>query len=143
MDPLAAREFRTLIAELRDEGRTILLATHDMVEAETVCDRVTLIDHGKVVATESPRTLGRVISRFQRIDVEGVETAVLDEIRALAGVSGVTEVDGGARIEVDEEGATRVVLGRLVDAGATSVRTSLPSLEEVYVQLIGDRGLEL
>jgi ABC-2 type transport system ATP-binding protein len=143
MDPLAAREFRTLITELRDEGRTILLATHDMVEAETVCDRVTLIDRGKVVATESPHSLGQVISRFQRIDVEGVDAAVLGEIRALAGVSSVTEADGGARIEVDEEGATRVVLGRLVDAGATSVRTSLPSLEEVYVQLIGDRGLEL
>jgi ABC-2 type transport system ATP-binding protein len=144
MDPLAAREFRTLIAELRDEGRTILLATHDMVEAETVCDRVTLIDRGKIVATESPRTLGQVISRFQRIDVEGVGAAVLGEIRTLAGVSGVTEVDGGgARIEVDEEGATLVVLARVVDAGATSVKTSLPSLEEVYVQLIGDRGLEL
>jgi len=143
MDPLAAREFRTLIAELRDEGRTILLATHDMVEAETVCDRVTLIDRGKLVATESPRTLGHVISRFQRIDVEGVDGTVLDEIRALAGVSSVSEVEGSVRIEVDEEGATRVVLGRLVDAGATSVRTSLPSLEEVYVQLIGDRGLEV
>jgi ABC-2 type transport system ATP-binding protein len=115
-----------------------------MVEAETVCDRVTLIDRGKIVATESPRTLGKVISRFQRIDVEGVEAAVLSEIRALAGVSGVTEVDGGgARIEVDEEGATLVVLARVVEAGATSVKTSLPSLEEVYVQLIGDRGLEL
>ena len=143
MDPLAAREFRALIGELRDEGRTILLATHDMVEAETVCDRVTLIDHGKVIATESPRTLGRVISRFQRIDVEGVDSAILDEIRALAGVSSVTEVEGGVRIEIDEEGAARAVLSRVVDAGATSVKTSLPSLEEVYVQLIGDRGLEL
>jgi ABC-2 type transport system ATP-binding protein len=143
MDPLAAREFRTLIAELRDEGRTILLATHDMVEAETVCDRVTLIDRGKVIATESPRTLGQVISRFQRIDVEGIDGAVLDQIRNLAGVSKIVVVDGGARIEVDEEGATQIVLRRLVDAGATSVRTSLPSLEEVYIQLIGDRGLEL
>ena len=143
MDPLAAREFRTLIAELRGEGRTILLATHDMVEAETVCDRVTLIDRGKLVATESPRTLGRVISRFQRIDVEGIDAEMLEEVRGLRGVSSVVEADGGARIEIDEEGATQVVLGRLVAAGATSVRTSLPSLEEVYVQLIGDRGLEL
>ena len=143
MDPLAAREFRTLIAELRSEGRTILLATHDMVEAETVCDRVTLIDRGKVIATESPRTLGRLISRFQRIDAEGVDRAVLEEIRLMTGVSSVTQIDGGARIEIDEEGATQVVLARLVDAGVTSVKTSLPSLEEVYVQLIGDRGLEL
>lgn len=84
-----------------------------------------------------------MISRFQRIDVERVDAKVLDEIRKLPGVTSVTEEGIGTRIEVDEEGATRVVLGRLVDAGATAVRTSLPSLEEVYVQLIGDRGLEL
>jgi ABC-2 type transport system ATP-binding protein len=143
MDPLAAREFRTLIAELSGEGRTILLATHDMVEAETVCERVTLIDRGKIIATESPRTLGRVISRFQRIDAEGVDGPVLEEIRSLAGVSSVTEQNGEVRIEVDEEGVTKIVLERLVAAGVTSVRTSLPTLEEVYVQLIGDRGLEV
>jgi ABC-2 type transport system ATP-binding protein len=143
MDPLAAREFRTLIGELRGEGRTILLATHDMVEAEKVCDRVTLIDRGKVIATESPRTLGRVISKYQRIDVEGADAALLDQVRALAGVSSVTVLDGGARIEVDEEGAMQDILQRLVAAGVTSVRTTLPSLEEVYVQLIGDRGLEI
>jgi ABC-2 type transport system ATP-binding protein len=144
MDPLAAREFRTLIGELRGEGRTILLATHDMVEAETVCDRVTLIDRGKIIATESPRTLGKLISRFQRIDVEGASEDVLADIRTLKGVTSVAAVDGvGTRIEVDEEGVTQVVLERLVGAGVTSVRTSLPGLEEVYVQLIGERGMEL
>ncbi|CAN5219553.1 daunorubicin resistance protein DrrA family ABC transporter ATP-binding protein [soil metagenome] len=144
MDPLAAREFRTLIEELRAEGRTILLATHDMVEAETVCDRVTLIERGKIIATESPRTLGQVLSRFQRVDVEGASEAVLEEIRALRGVASVTVVDGaGTRIEVDEEGVTQLVLERLVVAGVTSVRTSLPSLDKVYVQLIGERGMEL
>jgi ABC-2 type transport system ATP-binding protein len=143
MDPLAARDFRKLIDELRGEGRTILLATHDMVEAEVVCDRVTLIDRGKILATESPRTLGRVISRYQRIDVEGAGATVLAEIGVLPGVASVTAVDGGTRIEVDEEGATGEVLKRLVESGVTSVKTSLPSLEEVYVQLIGDRGLEI
>jgi ABC-2 type transport system ATP-binding protein len=144
MDPLAAREFRTLIAELREEGRTVLLATHDMAEAETVCDRVTLIDRGKIIATESPRTLGLLLSRFQRIDVDSAPDAVLADIRALAGVASIEALDGvGTRIEVDEEGVTQVVLERLVGAGVTSVRTSLPSLEEVYVQLIGERGMEL
>jgi ABC-2 type transport system ATP-binding protein len=142
MDPLAAREFRALIAELKGEGRTILLTTHDMVEAETVCDRVTLIDRGRVLATETPRSLGTLISRFQRIDVAGAADAVLLEIEGLAGVSSVTQQpDGSVRIEVTEEGATSVVLRRLVDSGVTDVRTSLPSLEEVYVQTIGDRGL--
>ncbi len=143
MDPLAAREFRALIAELRGEGRTILLATHDMAEAEALCDRVTLIDRGAILATESPRTLGRVISRFQRIDVEGAGDALLARIAALPGVSSVNPADAGVRIEVAEEGVTSDVLKLLVESGVTSVRTSLPNLEEVYVQLIGDRGLQV
>jgi len=143
MDPLAAREFRNLIGELKGEGRTILLATHDMVEAENVCNRVTLIDRGTIVATESPRSLGRVISRFQRIDVEGADQELLTRLRTLPGVHAISETDGSARIEVAEEGATGAVLKLLVDAGVTSVKTSLPSLEEVYVHLIGDRGLEV
>jgi ABC-2 type transport system ATP-binding protein len=142
MDPLAAREFRTLIGELKGEGRTILLTTHDMVEAETVCDRVTLIDRGRILATETPRSLGSLLSRFQRIDVEGAPDDVLAAIGRLAGVSSVTtQPDGSVRIEVNEDGATRLVLKQLVDAGVTSVKTSLPGLEEVYVQMIGERGL--
>jgi ABC-2 type transport system ATP-binding protein len=143
MDPLAAREFRALIGELRGEGRTILLATHDMAEAETLCDRVTLIDRGAILATESPRTLGRVISRFQRIDVEGAPDAVVTQIAALPGVASVVPADLGVRIEVAEEGVTADVLKLLVAGGVTSVRTSMPSLEEVYVHLIGDRGLQV
>jgi ABC-2 type transport system ATP-binding protein len=142
MDPLAAREFRQLIGELKGEGRTILLTTHDMVEAETVCDRVTLIDRGRLLATETPRTLGSLISRFQRIDVENAPDALLTEIELIAGVSSVSlQPDGSVRIEVTEEGATSLVLRQLIDAGVTSVKTSLPSLEEVYVQMIGERGL--
>jgi ABC-2 type transport system ATP-binding protein len=47
MDPMAARDFRTLVKALLAEGRTILLTTHDMAEAEALCDRVALIDHGQ------------------------------------------------------------------------------------------------
>jgi len=142
MDPLAAREFRTLIAELKGEGRTILLTTHDMVEAETVCDRVTLIDRGRILATETPRSLGSLISRFQRIDVEDAPAEVVADVERIPGVSSITaQPDGGVRIEVNEEGATQLVLQRLVESGVTAIKTSLPSLEEVYVQTIGERGL--
>jgi ABC-2 type transport system ATP-binding protein len=144
MDPLAARDFRRLISELKEEERTILLTTHDMVEAEAVCDRVTLIDRGRVLATETPRTLGGLISRFQRIDVEGAPAELLAELERVPGVSSVTtQPEGTVRLEVHEEGATTVVLRRLVEAGVTGVRTSLPSLEEVYIQVIGERGLEV
>ena len=143
MDPVAAREFRRLVGELKGEGRTVLLTTHDMVEAETVCDRVTLIDHGRIIATESPRSLSQMMSRFQRIDVEGADPGLLDRIGAMTGVVEVSTEDGLARIAVDADDAVRAVLKLLVDSGITSVRTSLPSLEEVYLRLIGDRGLDV
>jgi ABC-2 type transport system ATP-binding protein len=144
MDPLAALDFRVLIRELNQEGRTILLTTHDMAEAESVCDRVTLIDHGRILATESPRTLATLITRFERVDVQGASTELLDAIELLPGVSKVVrEEAGSARIETDADSATGEVMKRLVEAGVTSVRTSLPSLEEVYVHLVGDRGLTL
>jgi len=144
LDPLGAREFRTLVAELKREGRTILLATHDMAEAEALCDRVTLIDRGRILATESPRSLAAMVSRFQRVDADGVDEHVLAELASVAGVANVALLgNGSVRIAVQEDSACREVLGRLVAAGVTSIRTSLPSLEEVYVGLIGDRGLEL
>src|SRR5215475_255559 len=143
MDPIAAREFRTLISEIRAEGATILLATHDMVEAEVLCDRVTLIDHGRILATESPRSLGRLVSRFQRVDVEGADRELLDRVAALPGVESVMESDDGHRINVDGDEHVPVVLKVIVEAGLVDVRTSRPSLEEVYVGLIGDRGLEV
>src|SRR6266536_1335020 len=142
MDPIAAREFRALIGELRAEGRTILLATHDMVEAESLCDRVTLIDHGRILATESPRSLGHLVSRFQRVDVEEAGVDLLDRVAAVAGVVRVDRDAGGARIHVETETALSDVLKLIVDAGVTAVKTSRPSLEEVYGGLLGDRVLE-
>jgi ABC-2 type transport system ATP-binding protein len=141
MDPIAAREFRALISELRSEGRTILLATHDMAEAETLCERVTLIDRGRILATESPRSLGRLVSRFQRVDVEGADSGLLDRIGAVPGVARVDRDGTAVRVSVDDDAAVSTVLKLLVDAGVTAVRVSQPSLEEVYVGLIGDRGL--
>jgi ABC-2 type transport system ATP-binding protein len=144
LDPIAAHEFRTLVAELRAEGRTILLTTHDMAEAESICDRVALIDRGRLLAVESPRTLATWIARYERIDVSGADEKALEEVRQLAGVTRVTSnSDGTVRIETGADGVTKTVLARLVASGVTSLRTSLPSLEEVYMQIIGQRGMQI
>lgn len=143
MDPVAAHEFRMVLRELRAEGRTILLATHDMVEAETVCDRVTLIDRGRILATESPRSLSTMLSRFERIECEGLDGSVLEAVAASPGVSRVTTHDGAARIEVAGDQVVADVMGHLVAAGVTSVRVTRPSLEEVYLSLVGGRGMDL
>ena len=145
MDPVAAREFRSLVGELRGEGRTILLTTHDMAEAEALCDRVALIDHGRLLAVETPRVLSGWVTDFERIDVEGVADPGLSE--RLAAVPGVADVmttgDGCLRIGVSSREATPAVLQLVVDAGVQSIRTSRPSLEEVYVHVFGDRGLRV
>ncbi len=145
MDPLAARDFRLLIKRLQAEGRTILLTTHDMAEAEAVCDKVSLIDRGRVVAEETPQTLGRLVARHGRVDFEGGEPALAERLSLLPGTGAVTRANGAGafRVELTQEDAVHGVLACLVAAGVTSIRTSRPSLEEVYVQVIGDRGLNV
>jgi ABC-2 type transport system ATP-binding protein len=145
MDPMAARDFRTLVKALRAEGRTILLTTHDMAEAEALCDRVALIDHGQLLAVESPEKLGQYLARFERIDFSGGHEHLLAALREHRGVAALHKSSDGAghRIELSDGDAHRSVLRLLVETGITSIRTSRPSLEEVYVHLIGDRGLKV
>jgi ABC-2 type transport system ATP-binding protein len=139
MDPLAAREFRELVKDLRSEGRTILLTTHDMAEAEAVCDRVALIDHGRVLAVETPRTLSRLIAKYERVDFEWHSDSLTEQIQRVEGVSSVSQLDGPThfRVELCDDSAAKRVLEFLVRAGVTSIRTSRPTLEEVYVHMIG------
>ncbi len=137
LDPLAARQLRESIRALARQGRTILLATHDMVEAEAVCDRVTLVNHGRIVATEAPKTLARWISRYERLRLEGVDAELGERIRQLPGVTAVDGApDGATLVSLDSREAAGRVLAFVVEAGVTSVRTELPGLEEVYLKLV-------
>jgi ABC-2 type transport system ATP-binding protein len=143
MDPIAARDFRALVGELRGEGRTILLTTHDMAEAEAVCDRVALIDHGRLLAVETPESLGRLVSQHERIDFEG-DDRIAQAVRSLAGVAAVKPLSTTSyRVEVADPTVIRIVLSLLVDKDVTSINTSRPSLEEVYVHVVGERGLQV
>lgn len=142
MDPLAARDFRKIVGELRSEGRTILLTTHDMAEAEAVCDRVALINHGRLLAVETPRTLSGLVAKYERIDFEWPNEELAQTVRGLTGVASVVPlIDAGHyRIELVEESVHQAILAFLVTSGVTSVRTSRPSLEEVYVHMIGTKA---
>lgn len=143
MDPVAAREFRALVSELSGEGRTLLITTHDMAEAEAVCGRVTLIDAGRILGTEDPRTIGRWLSRSEQVVADDVPE---EKVAQLAGLPGVISVTGRGHttvIEADGPEAVSKVLAILVEAGVTELRTQRPSLEDVYLHLIGDRGLAI
>jgi ABC-2 type transport system ATP-binding protein len=138
LDPVAAAELRDEIRAIAADGRTVLLATHDMAEAEAVCERVTLIDHGALVLTDSIRNLARRVFRCERVEVVGASEALLQRVRGLPGVTSVTAASSeAALIEVSSADAVGQLLYDLVSAGVTSVRTTPPNLEDIYLRLVG------
>ncbi|SFQ53884.1 ABC-2 type transport system ATP-binding protein [Amycolatopsis rubida] len=144
IDPVGARDFRTLVEQLRRAGKTILITTHDMAEAEQVCDQVSFIDNGRLIATEPPSALGSLVSRCERVDAWQVPQQVRERISRLAGVRLVEELpDGYLRFHADDQATAGEILLSLVQAGVTRVRNTVPDLEEVYLHLIGDRGMKV
>ncbi|UXY33132.1 ABC transporter ATP-binding protein [Streptomyces sp. HUAS TT20] len=142
MDPVAAHDFRALIGELRQDRRTVLLTTHDMAEAAAVCDRVSLVDHGRVIATKAPAEIGELVTRYERVEAQGATDEVAVAVRRVPGVVATRAIGPDRlRIETEDTAATRAVLRHLVDAGITDLTTGRPTLEEVYLHLVGDRGM--
>jgi ABC-2 type transport system ATP-binding protein len=88
LDPHARRELRSLIAALRDEGRTVLLSTHDLEEAERLCDRVAILDGGRIVAEGPPAELigrARTLSQVMVRTAPPLPQAMVESLPALAG----------------------------------------------------------
>ena len=147
LDPVGALELRTTIGSLRDAGKTILLTTHYMFEADALCDRLAVIASGKIVATGTARQLKQVVTDRTVIEVEtfgGVEEAHLEELRRLPGVKGVT-VDAREQAETllvqAAAGAELVqqILGVLAGVQVGKVSTREPTLEDAYIELIKPR----
>jgi ABC-2 type transport system ATP-binding protein len=143
-DPEARRQFWTLIEELRTEGTTILLTTHYLDEAAQLCDRVAVVDHGKVIALGTPRELiaslgAEHVVEFA-VDREGV---IADEdVRALPSVEQVAREDGMWRVTVKEmHRAVPALLAALAERGVapTELTTHHATLEDVFMSLTGRR----
>jgi ABC-2 type transport system ATP-binding protein len=141
LDPQARRQLWELIERLRSEGRSILLTTHYMDEAERLCDRVAIVDHGRVIADGAPRVLIESLGAEHVLEF-AVGDRVLDDamLRALDGVCGADRRDGVYRLQVSElHRAIPALLQALRQQGAnlTELRTHSPTLEDVFVSLTG------
>lgn len=149
LDPVATREVHRMIEQLSRSGRTVFLATHNLAEAERLCDRVAVLAHGRVLAAGSVRELGAHLNRGHRLLVE-MEDAQVDETMRLlertAPVVAVERLDGqqGAApgavwLSLHGVGRDAVpdVLAALVHAGIRIYRVEPdePSLEDVYFAL--------
>ncbi|MFJ9378738.1 ABC transporter ATP-binding protein [Streptomyces sp. NPDC101455] len=144
MDPVAAGDFRDFVGALRAEGRTVLITTHDMAQAEAVCDQVTLIDRGRVLTSGDPRELARELSGGQRVEAHAVPEAVAAEIAGLPAVTVVLRTDGGQLcVDTASPDTTREVLVRLARAGVSTIRTGPPGLEELYLRVVGGRKMRV
>jgi ABC-2 type transport system ATP-binding protein len=142
LDPQSRRQLWELIEGFRAGGRSILLTTHYMEEAERLCDRVAIIDHGRVIAEGTPRELIASLGAEHVLEFAVADGATLDA-SALAGVAGVGPVgrhDGTWRVQVSElHQAMPALLGELRRQGAqlSELRTHSATLEDVFVSLTG------
>lgn len=147
MDPAAAHAFRRIVTDVSDEGTTVLLTTHDMREAEAVCDHVSLINNGRIEFSDTPAELRRRSDGEQRIEVfelpEDVESCVR-ELNAMDQVLSVqTPGEGGLLVTVDSRAAVDGVLTELVGMGIHGFSVAQPTLEDVYLRAVGERGMHV
>jgi ABC-2 type transport system ATP-binding protein len=144
LDPVGARELRQMIARLNEAGKTILLTTHYMFEADDLCQRIAVISAGEIVATGTPADLKARIADRTIVEIEafGASDAMIDRLRSVAGVTSVSvELREQAQVILvqSSRGAELVqpLLRELQDAQVGKVVPREPTLEDAYVDLVG------
>jgi ABC-2 type transport system ATP-binding protein len=145
LDPQSRRQLWSLVEELRASGRTLVLTTHYMDEAEKLCDRVAIVDRGRVIALGTPRSLiaqlGAEAVVFFAVEEGTIPADELATIRAaLESPHPPRETDGGYELQVRApHAAVPALLDHLVKSGRrlSELRTHTPTLEDVFVNLTG------
>jgi ABC-2 type transport system ATP-binding protein len=142
LDPQARRQLWELIERFKTEGRTIILTTHYMDEAERLCGRVAVMDHGKVIALGSPRELIASIGAEHMVEfaVGGVAPLDLAGLEKLDGVRVARSENGGYGLQVTElHRAVPALFDELArrHIALTELRTHSATLEDVFVSLTG------
>ena len=144
VDPQSRNAIFENLEELKRRGKTLLYTTHYMEEAERLCDRIVIIDHGRVIANDTVRGLYRRLpaSRAVLLEIDGAsaDESLLPGLAVLPGISAVQRTAGGVRIETDDfgvplAGALEHIAGRGLHV--TSVQTGLMNLEDVFIALTG------
>ena len=142
LDPQARRDLHADIVKMRQEGRTVLLTTHYIEEAHQLCDRVGIIDGGKVVAIGKPDALIAASKARPRIIVQ--TTCPLDaaKLHALPSVRAVEQSDHRSIIDTPDISTAVVELVRLLQSTGNELvdlQVHRPSLEDVFIELTGNR----
>jgi ABC-2 type transport system ATP-binding protein len=144
VDPVGARELRRTIASLAESGKTVLLTTHYMFEADDLCDRMAVINQGQIVAEGTPRDLKAIVADRTVIEIEtfGVDEDAVERVRQADGVTSVSieERDQAQVLHVQSPAGTELtqtLLGALGTTRIGRVAVREPTLEDAYVALVG------
>jgi len=140
LDPQSRLSLWDLVRELREEGTTILLTTHNMAEADELCDRVAIIDHGRILVCNTPRQLKQMTAAATEIqlDVPQVPRHLLAALRALAGVHSAETDAGGIRILASgRDGLLQQIVEAAHGHALRNVSVKQPTLETVFIKLTG------
>ena len=142
LDPQVRREIYDIIEELKRDKKTILMTTHYIEEAERLCDRVAIVDHGKVIAFGTPRELKAHSGGTTRIEVRLSKPETNGRLKTLEGVADAREVDGAYVLHSQRPPQTIVSLVKHLEAQGNelvSLEIATPSLEDVFIELTGRR----
>jgi ABC-2 type transport system ATP-binding protein len=142
LDPQVRREIYDIVEELRREKKTIVLTTHYIEEAERLCDRVAIVDHGKVIALGTPRELKQHSGNNTRIEVKLARPVANGALQQLDGVADAREVDGTYVLHTQRPPQAIVSLVKHLEIEnneLVSLEIATPSLEDVFIELTGRR----
>jgi ABC-2 type transport system ATP-binding protein len=142
LDPQSRIALWEVVRELHDQGQTILLTTHYMEEADQLCDRVAIMDHGRLLALDTPARLKATVGADTevRIQATGDLDALVTHLESLSDVAGGRVIDGTVHVNVRRDGPTLPELITHADhAGyeVTDVGVTEATLETVFISLTG------
>lgn len=145
LDPQSRRSLWDIILRLRDEGRTVFLSTHYMEEAEVLCDRVAIMDRGRIIAIDSPAGLIRQLASESQIEfsltLEGAHWE--QELMLLPGVNKVVHTEGKQVVihtdELTETLSALIPWANAQEVPLTGLRTRSATLEDVFLEKTGKR----
>ena len=140
LDPQARLKVWEIVEEFRTRGGTVLLTTHYMEEAARLCDRVAIMDHGRIIALDTPAELIASLGAKQIVEFQTARSVQLEVLKDLPGVCGVVRKNGQYVLSVDQIGlALPALLLELKrrDVHIESLQTHQATLEDVFVHLTG------
>src|SRR6202163_2106667 len=142
LDPQVRREIYDIIEELKREKKTIVMTTHYIEEAEHLCDRVAIVDHGKVVALGTPRELKQRSGDKTRLEVRLARPEPQEILKKLVGVSDCRILGDSYILHCQRPPQAIVSLVKHLEATGNeliSLEIATPSLEDVFIELTGRR----